>query len=67
MHFSSEVLPTRQTGKAEAKASANDSTSGKQKVKIAEPSKDAKADDEDDSSDEDDTSEDEEDSEMGEV
>ncbi|XP_033512682.1 histone deacetylase HDT1-like isoform X2 [Nicotiana tomentosiformis] len=39
---------------------------GKQKVKIAEPSKDAKADDEDDSSDEDDTSEDEEDSEMGE-
>ncbi|XP_019229422.1 PREDICTED: histone deacetylase HDT1-like isoform X1 [Nicotiana attenuata] len=53
-------------GKAEAKASANDSTSGKQKVKIAEPSKDAKADDEDDSSDEDDTSGDEEDSEMGE-
>ncbi|XP_059296453.1 histone deacetylase HDT1-like isoform X2 [Lycium ferocissimum] len=53
-------------GKPEAKAAAKDSASAKQKVKIAEPSKGAKADGGDESSDGDDLSDDEDDSEMGE-
>lgn len=58
-------MPTCLTGKTEAKTSAKDSASAKQKVTVAEPSKVAKADDGDESSD--DESADEDDSEMGEV
>lgn len=58
-------MPTCLTGKTEAKASAKDSASAKQKVTVVEPSKAAKADDGDESSD--DEFADEDDSEMGEV
>ncbi|MCD9561334.1 Histone deacetylase hdt1 [Datura stramonium] len=58
-------LTIANNGKPEAKTSAKDSASAKQKVKVAEPSKGAKVNDGDESSD-DDLSEDEDDSEMGE-
>ncbi|MCD9561333.1 Histone deacetylase hdt1 [Datura stramonium] len=58
-------LTIANNGKPEAKTSAKDSASAKQKVKVAEPSKGAKVDVGDESSD-DDSSEDEDDSEMGE-
>ncbi|NP_001312463.1 histone deacetylase HDT1-like [Nicotiana tabacum] len=57
--------PEAKVKEAEKSNVAKDSASGKQKVKIVEPSKDAKADDEDESTDEDEMSEDE-DSDMGE-
>lgn len=62
--FSSKVLPTCLTGKTEAKAIAKDSASTKQKVRVVEFSKVAKAEDGDESTDE---SADEDDSMMGEV
>ncbi|XP_055808952.1 histone deacetylase HDT1-like [Solanum dulcamara] len=57
-------LTIANNGKTEAKTSAKDSASAKQKVTVAEPSKVAKADDGDESSD--DESADEDDSELGE-